>query len=184
MRFVILAAVIIFFSSSVPAQDSVITVTDTSEVKVKKHSPTTAAIFSAIVPGLGQAYNKKYWKIPIIYTGFGVLGYFIYTNADRYDKYQQAYHVRVDDDPLTVDDFVNQYSDADLLTLKKYYRRNLEISIIGTTLLYVLNILDATVDAHLFYFDVSNDLSLRLEPYYYFSPQQKIFTGLSLKFDL
>ncbi len=184
MRFIVLAAFIVFSEATLLAQDSLKTIDDSTELKIQKHSPTMAAIFSALVPGLGQAYNKKYWKIPIIYTGFGVLGYFVYTNADRYDSYQQAYHFRVDGDSLTVDEFVNDYSDADLLTLKKYYRRNLEISIIGTTVLYLLNIIDATVDAHLFYFDVSDDLSLRLEPYYYFSPQQKLFTGLSLKFDL
>jgi hypothetical protein len=128
------------------------------------HSPKKATIYSAILPGLGQAYNKKYWKIPVIYAGFATLGYFIFTNNDQYNTYKDAYVARVDDDPTTVDDYTDIYSEQDLITLKDFYRRNRDLAIIGTGVWYVLNILDASVDAHMFYFDVNDNLSMRIAP--------------------
>ena len=128
------------------------------------HSPRKASIYSAILPGAGQAYNKKYWKIPVVYAGFGVLGYFVKTNNDEYKIYKDAYKFRLDGDESTVDQFVGIYADQDLVTLKNFYRRNRDLSIIGMSVLYILNIIDASVDAHLFYFNVSDDLSLQVEP--------------------
>jgi hypothetical protein len=119
---------------------------------------------SALLPGAGQAYNKKYWKIPVIYAGFGVLGYFVKTNNDEYKIYKEAYRIRLDGDENTIDQFVGIYADQDLVTLKNFYRRNRDLSVIGMSLLYLLNIIDASVDAHLFYFDVSDDLSMSIEP--------------------
>jgi len=140
------------------------------------HSPRKASIYSAILPGAGQAYNKKYWKIPVIYAGFGVLGYFVKTNNDEYKIYKEAYKFRLDGDETTTDQFVGIYADQDLVTLKNFYRRNRDLSIIGMSVLYILNIIDASVDAHLFHFNVSDDLSLQLEP----SLQQGLNTTPSL----
>lgn len=128
------------------------------------HSPKKASMYSAILPGLGQAYNKKYWKIPVIYAGFATLGYFIVTNNNKYQDYKDAYIARIDDDPTTVDDYTDVYSDQDLVTLKDFYRRNRDLAIIGAGVLYVLNILDASVDAHMFYFDVNDNLTMRVTP--------------------
>lgn len=128
------------------------------------HSPRKATIFSAVLPGLGQAYNKKYWKIPIIYGAFGTLGYFIYDNNSNYKLYKNAYSSRTDDDPLTVDEFEGLYTTENLKVLREYYRRNLELTVIFTFAAYSLNIIDAAVDAHLFDFDVSQDLSLHIQP--------------------
>ena len=109
---------------------------------------------SALFPGLGQAYNKKYWKMPVIYAGFGGLGYAIGTTHTKYIIYRDAYIKRVDGDSTTIDDF-QLYSSDNLFTLQDYYRRNRDLFIIGTAALYVLNIIDASVDAHLFSFNVS-----------------------------
>ena len=120
---------------------------------------------SAILPGLGQAYNKKYWKMPVIYAGFIGLGYAVSANHVKYKAYRDAYVARVDSDPNTVDTkYMNLYTDGNLITLQDYYHRYRDLAIIGCAALYVLNIIDASVDAHLFNFDVSDDLSMRIVP--------------------
>jgi hypothetical protein len=134
-------------------------------IREKEHSPTKATIMSACLPGLGQMYNKKYWKVPIIYAGFGVMSYFIYTNADEYINYKCAY---IESAQGTMNgnysSLVQRYTTADLLSAREYYRRNLEISILLTAVWYILNILDATVDAHLYTFNISQSLTMRVEP--------------------
>ena len=145
--------------------------TDTTFVELpdstreKEHSPTKATIMSACLPGLGQVYNKKYWKVPIIYAGFGVMTYFIYTNADEYINYKCAY---IESAQGTMNGnysyLVQRYTTADLLSTREYYRRNLEISILLTAVWYALNILDAVVDAHLYTFNISDKLTMRVEP--------------------
>lgn len=131
-----------------------------------KHSPTKATIYSLALPGLGQAYNKKYWKIPVIYAGFGTLAYFIKTNSDYYQKYKKAYIYETDEDTTTINTSpgIEELSAEQLLKAKNYYRRNMELSYIITGLLYILNVVDAAVDAHLYYFNVNDDLSMKIEP--------------------
>jgi hypothetical protein len=129
-----------------------------------EHSPRRAAILSAIVPGTGQAYNRKYWKMPIVYAAGITGGYLISSNHKEWKIYRQAYIFRTDDDPDTMDDFPN-YTAQQLRVFRDYYRRNMELSVMLSTAVYLLQILDATVDAHLFDFDVSNNLALRFEPF-------------------
>jgi hypothetical protein len=150
---------------------------------VLKHSPTKATLLSMAFPGAGQFYNKKYWKIPVIYAGFAGMGYLIHFNDTRYQGYKKAYILRLDGDSTTVDDYANIYSDDDLKTLKDFYRRNRDLSIIVTGLIYILNIIDADVDAHLFYFDVSDDLSLHIQPSINSNYQSQFSAGLSLTFN-
>lgn len=123
------------------------------------HSPSRAAMLSATMPGLGQVYNKKYWKVPVIYAGFGALVYFIDFNNSGYQMWREAWVARVDGNPNTIDDFPAHSADA-LERNMNFYRRNLEITYILTAALYLLNVLDASVDAHLMHFDVGEDLSL------------------------
>jgi hypothetical protein len=131
----------------------------------KKHSPTKATLMSTCLPGLGQIYNKKYWKVPIIYAGFGVLTYFIVFNTNYYITYKCAYIESSNGDSAgNYSDLVNKYTKEDLLSAREYYRRNLEISILLTTVWYALNIIDAAVDAHLYTFNISKDLSMRFHP--------------------
>lgn len=159
--------------------------TRTSLDSTAAHSPKKATIYSAVLPGLGQAYNKKYWKIPIVYAGFGTTGYFIYRNTTQYKLYKQAYIYRMDDDYLTVDDYP-EYTATELAYIKDNYRRNMEISYIATAAVYIFNIIDATVDAHLFDFDISDDLSMNWQPSIIplstFNTRQAY--GLSLRFSL
>lgn len=131
-----------------------------------KHSPKKATLLSAAFPGLGQLYNKKYWKMPVIYVGFAALTYAVTFNNSRYKTYRNAYIKRNDGDPATIDPFVDIYSSQDLATLKNAYHRYRDLSVIGMAALYFLNIIDANVDAQLFTFDVSDDLSFNLSPYY------------------
>jgi hypothetical protein len=144
----------------------------------KVHSPKKATIYSAILPGLGQAYNKKYWKIPIIYVGFGTIGYFIRWNNGNYKTYKLAYSDLTDDDPTTdsyLDLEATQYYDltnptdynnfkSGLSKQSEYYHRNRDLLAICFFGFYGLNIIDASVDAHLFDFDISEDLTMNWQP--------------------
>jgi len=123
------------------------------------HSPRKAS-FLAIIPGLGQVYNKKYWKVPIVYVGFGTLAFFIDFNQKGYLKWKQAYIDFPDYDleydfPLTLEQIDRT---------KNSYKRYRDLSIIGTAGFYILQILDATVDAYLFDWNISEDLSMKIEP--------------------
>lgn len=130
----------------------------------KKHKPRTAVWLSAILPGLGQAYNKKYWKIPIVYAGFGGLSYAVYYTATNYQQARKAYRLQVDDDPFTKGEYKG-YSDPETLKAQRdFHKRNLTISGICMAVWYSLNLIDAAVDAHLFDFNMSDDLALHWEP--------------------
>lgn len=125
---------------------------------ISKKRANKAALMSAIVPGLGQIYNKKYWKVPVIYGGSAALIYFISENNKEYLKFKKAILYRSDSDSTTVDKFP-RYTNEDLNVRKNYYRRNRDLSYILAGLLYTLNILDAYVDSQLMNFDISEDLS-------------------------
>lgn len=148
----------------------------------QRHSPKKAVILSAIVPGAGQIYNRKYWKAPIAWAGIGAGVYFLQENTREYRRYRDAYIALVDDDPTTVDEFNGQYSAQAVLNVTDTYRRWRDLSYIAIGAVYVLNLIDATVDAHFVRFDVGNDLSMRLGP----SLDVAAFgaTGLSLQLSL
>ena len=159
---------LIFVTYQIP----VIAQTDTTFVELpdsireKEHSPTKATLMSVCLPGLGQAYNKKYWKIPIIYAGFGVMAYFIYFNCDEYLNYKCAYIELYNGNRNgNYSYLIKPYTTTDdLLSGREFYRRNMEISILLTAVWYALNILDATVDAHLYTFNISDRLTMKVEP--------------------
>ena len=131
----------------------------------KQHSPAKATLMSLCLPGLGQIYNKKYWKVPVIYAGIGVLSYSIVFYTNYYLTYKSAYIEKFNGDSTgNYSDIVKKYPIESILSAREYYRRNLEITIIFTAIWYILNIVDAAVDAHLFTYDIKKDLSLRIEP--------------------
>lgn len=134
--------------------------------KVVYHSPQKATLYSMVLPGLGQAYNKKYWKIPIVYAGFGTLTYFIIFNRNEYLKYKQAYdYLTMGDKSIPLNnEYVDKYDAEQLAQGRDYYRRNLEFTYILSGLWYILNVVDAAVDAHLFNYDIEDDLSIRFKP--------------------
>ena len=139
--------------------------------------PKKAALYSAILPGAGQVYTKKYWKVPVIYGGLITSAYYINESNDFYQLYKSTYLNRLDGD---FTDNLN-YSDSDLRTLTEHYRRNREVSALLFTLTYILNIVDASVNAHLFDYDVSEDLSLHIQPVYF---SKENASGISLSFNL
>ena len=139
--------------------------------------PKKAALYTAILPGAGQVYTKKYWKVPIIYGGLITSAYYINESNDFYQLYKSTYLNRLDGD---FNDNLN-YSDSDLRTLTEHYRRNREVSALLFTLTYILNIVDASVNAHLFDYDVSEDLSLHIQPVYF---SKENASGISLSFNL
>ena len=169
-----------FFQSiaqSLPVSNDSIQISN--EKTVKKHIPGKATMYSAVLPGLGQIYNKKYYKLPIIYGGFVGLGYMINFYNKNYFAFKQAYFDLNDNNPLTKsyettfpDKYWN-YSDksnytqynSKFLEIIDYYRRNRDIYIIATVGFYLLNVLDANVDAHFMNFDISEDLTLNFEPF-------------------
>jgi len=158
------------------ATDKAVTITPKKTERV--HSPKKATIYSAVFPGLGQIYNRKYWKVPLVYIGFASLIYSIDWNNDYYVQYRQAYIDISDDDPTS-----NSFKDLDiegnwdfddasqleqfktrLENAKEQTRRYRDLCIIGTAAFYAINIIDASVDAHLFNFDISDDLTMNWMP--------------------
>ena len=145
--------------------DKIIPGKDTSSVVLKKHSPAKAVWMSAVLPGLGQAYNKKYWKIPIIYAGFGGLGYWIYFEANQYNIARTAYRAAVRDPSQTASYLGNPGVDAATIkTYRDFYKGFLNYAALATVLWYGLNLIDAAVDGHLYHFNVDDKLSFNFDP--------------------
>lgn len=161
------------------------------------HSPHKATIYALVLPGLGQAYNHKYWKLPIVYAGFGACIYFIHSNTKLYREFRTAYKyassdVKIVQPPTPVNslyylpppnEWASKYDEEILKNGLEYYHRNLEISYIATGAWYLLTVVDAVVDAHFFDYDINDDLTMKINPWVpAFKPNQGVFgtTGLSL----
>jgi len=143
------------------------------------HRANRAALFSAVIPGAGQVYNKSYWKVPVLYGGIAALLYLIDFNQKNYKTFKTAYIYRSDTLSTTIDNFPN-YTNDDLLVRRDYYRRNRDLCYIVGGVVYVLNIIDAYVDAHLKDFDVSDDLSLHTKPYFNLDARGTPIAGVRL----
>ncbi len=126
------------------------------------HSVKKATLL-ALIPGAGQIYNGKYWKLPLVYGALAGTIYATSFNHDQYQIYLHAFETRIDDDPAN-DEFSGVYDERQLIELQNTYRKWRDLSIILTAAAYGLQILDAYVDAHLHSYDVSDDLTLRWEP--------------------
>jgi len=147
---------------------------------------------SAAIPGWGQLTNKQYWKIPVVYAGLGTCMYFISYNKTWYQDFKEAFVLRTDDNPATIDQFdpdngtsLYRYAmSSQLQSLRDTYRRNLELSVIALSGVYLLNLLDAYVSAHLCNFDMSEDLSLYFEcpSIQLFDGRPMVSGGLTIKF--
>ena len=162
------------------------------ELNVKEHSPHKATLYSALIPGLGQIYNKKYWKVPILYAGIGVTVYAINQNTKNFKKFKNAfrdfsafyeykYQPENQDPPIekpTADSYQDILEDdwetttitrdnwfqTQLQNKKDSFKRYRDLSYIILAGVYVLNIIDATVDAHFTNFNINEDLTIRMEP--------------------
>jgi len=193
-------------SSPLPAQEKVNNTDSVPEQTARKKdsikstdsvtSPVNharkAALRSAILPGWGQAYNKKYWKIPIVYAALGTTGYIFADNIKTYREYRFAYAARIKADP----NYTRTPDSTDYNKLKQIYkiispesiksardefRRYIDYSVLFFIVFWGLNVVDATVDAHLREFDISPDLSLKIKPSV--NPQWNT-AGVSLVFNI
>jgi len=178
-----------------------------SPVKVKEHSPHKATIYSALLPGLGQIYNKKYWKLPILYAGIGVTLYAIGWNTDQYNLYKDAYvdfvnfqefkyqseggtipeptskryEELLSTDFSSTDASYDDWFKTKLQNGKDSYKHDRDLSYIILFGVYVLNIIDATVDAHFTNFNINDDLSMSVQPKMNYSPVSGSTLGLSCR---
>ena len=153
----------------VPGVDSGVVKKDsTKQLQAEKKepfqpNPKRAGLFSALLPGMGQVYNRQYWKVPVIYAGFAVAGYFINDNLTNYRSYRKAYIGRINN-PFPTDKYVDIYSRDQLAQLQNEYSKYLNLSVLFTGVGYTLQVIEALTGAHLKNFDVSRDISLRVQP--------------------
>lgn len=151
----------------------------------KEFNPHTATIRSALIPGWGQAYNKKYWKIPIVYGALGVSAGVFFYNLKTYKQLRQAVIYRRDTSIHNPDSLIapdlRPLSTESLTFYRNAYRQNIDYSVLAFLLLWGLNVVDATVDAHLKAFNVTPDLTLKIRPQY---KLQSNMVGLNLVFQL
>lgn len=156
---------------------------DTTQLKltpIDPLRPTKAAFYSAILPGLGQAYNKKYWKIPIVYGALATSMYFYLDNNKKYHSVRDAYKRRL---AGFTDDQYDYLDDARLIQAQRFYQRNRDLSLLVTIGFYVLNIVDANVDAHLMQFNVNDNLSVAPDIYQTdFTTRPNLGLSLNYKF--
>lgn len=134
---------------------------------VPEHDPGKATLRSLILPGWGQAYNREYWKIPIVYAALGtVAGFFVYNNT-WYKKTKRAYDIRINEDTAnftTIDPRLEPLSTQSLQVYRNAFRRDRDYSALYFLIAWGLNVVDATVFGHLKDFNVSDDLSLKINP--------------------
>ena len=168
---------------------------DTTSIVKLKHSPTKAALLSAVLPGLGQIYNKKYWKLPIVYAGVAISAYFLIDNQRKYTKYNDAlvnYSNTGDINtvngltelPQWVKDEGRLKIEWGLGVISNGYRRQRDWSFVALTATYVLGILDAAVDAYLFDYDISDKLTMSTRPMMINTIAGTNAFGLKLSFNL
>jgi len=152
--------------SSNTANDSIKLATEDSSKKHKvfQPNPKRSGLYSAIFPGLGQLYNRQYWKIPVVYGVLGVAGYFLVSNQSKYQEYRKAYIGRLSGDLRNETDNTRFYDTSQLKILQDGYKRFFDITVLLTGVGYTLQIIDAVVFAHLKNFDVSRDISMRMRP--------------------
>lgn len=146
-----------------------------SDIQKKKQinplAPSKAAFYSSVLPGLGQVYNRRYWKVPIVYAAIGT-GIYAYTfNNDQYNRFRDAFKSR--QAGFTTDEFYDlngdkngpDFSNEALESAQERFQRDRDLALLITISLYALNILDANVDAHLKQFNVDDDLSMDIKPF-------------------
>ena len=140
----------------------------------KKRSPAgTAALLSAIFPGAGQVYNKKYWKLPLVYGALAFPTYTFIDNLKWFQRTRYAYNVLANKDTgnyknvyVQLQPLVNRGDKSGLQNYRNEFRRNVDYSVLAFILIWGLNVVDATVDAHLRDFNITDDLSLQIKPGY------------------
>lgn len=203
MRTLFLISILLLSTIVVQAQvsDSLRSVPDTALFKTafrkefsvrwhqEPHSPFKATVLALGFPGAGQIYNgrakegsffRKYWKVPVVWAGLGTCVAFIDYNTRQYKFYRSQYIAAADDDPLTIT--TENYSSLYFKDGMNHFGKLMDISYMSLMGVYILQAIDANVDAHLFYYDISNDLSLRWHPSYFVAGSRHHGLGLTLQF--
>jgi hypothetical protein len=165
------------------------TSTDSLQAAQKKRY-RRATLYSAILPGAGQVYNKKYWKVPIVYAALGIPAYYFFYNKSWYNKCQYALTVTINGSPPDsvaavappLQPFVAAGDVNGIITYRDEFRKDQDYSVLFFLLFYALNIVDATVDAHLKDFNVTSDLSFQIKPMIMPGPTPS--AGITLAFDI
>ncbi|WP_435413537.1 DUF5683 domain-containing protein [Psychroserpens mesophilus] len=168
-------------NDSLKVDTDLMVVSDTIQRKpINILAPSKAAFYSAVLPGLGQAYNKKYWKIPIVYAAIGTGIYFYVTNDKEYDRYRDEYKRRLAGNSAASGEFP-QVSNDGLINAQQTLKRQKELSLLITIGLYALNIVDANVDAHLLQYNVDENLAIK--PHFQYNRMENSSDlGLTLNF--
>lgn len=197
--------VVLLFSQLLPSQaraqvvtsgpDSVLVITSEADTAQQKQfflsgfknlgRPGRAALFSAVIPGAGQVYNGAWWKVPIIYATGGVLGYFIIDNHDKWQNFRTATNARRDSSDIYINHPIyglqRPNGTQNLRSSRDFYRRNRDLTIILSVVAYGMQIAEAYVHGHMREFDVSDNLSLRVQPDVFRTPASNGVTpGLTL----
>ena len=170
----ILVSLIAFFSANLLAQkDSIPTLLKTKKLKAKQIlkntggiyqplAPSKAAFYSAIFPGMGQIYNKKYWKAPIVWGALAIPAYYYQINNNDYKRFRTAYRLRsnglVDEFNINGQEII---STETLETAQAQLRENRDMSLLTGVILYILQIVEASVNAHLLQFNTDDNLSFK-----------------------
>lgn len=192
---IVLALITFFFcltSLHSTAQDSLasenLTIADTVAV-VKKDSsvkkkfepdPKRAGLFSALVPGLGQCYNRQYWKMPIVYAAMGTTIYLVVKRNNEYQRYRKAYVSRIADEANSKDEFQGILSTAAIKQYQDEAKQNMDMMVVFTVIGYAGQIMEAIAGAHLRNFDISKDLSMQFRPV--ITPVNTFGVGLVVNF--
>lgn len=194
MRIVLVFINFLFCSTSLhsAAQDSLanetITIADTIAL-VKKDStakkkfepdPKRAGLFSALVPGLGQCYNRQYWKMPIVYAAMGTTVYLVVKRNNEYQRYRKAYVSRIADEANSDDEFQGILSTAAIKQYQDEAKQNMDMMVVFTVIGYAGQIMEAIAGAHLRNFDISKDLSMQFRPV--ITPVNTFGVGLVVNF--
>lgn len=153
---------LLFGLSSIFAQDkNKIVLNDTlKSVEIDPLRPAKAAFYSAVLPGLGQIYNKKYWKLPLVYGAIGTSTYLYIDNQKKYNLYRDEYKNRLEG-KKSDSDYMARLSESQLITAQKQFQRNRDLSALFMVGFYVLNIIDANIDAALSQFNVDERLAFK-----------------------
>ncbi|MBL7832689.1 MAG: hypothetical protein JNK18_01980 [Cyclobacteriaceae bacterium] len=175
MKKIVLASLIIGFSMTAYGQDSLRSELDSDTVFLKsdtatiasyasRYDPRKALLFAAILPGLGQVYNKKYWKLPLVYGGFAGFGYGVSFYQSGYKEFKGALFDLLESGESTIKVRNQDWNEQSLRTVVNRYRRERDFFIILSAGMYLLQMIDAHVDAHLKEFDLNPNLQVKIQP--------------------
>jgi hypothetical protein len=168
-------------SAALAKSDTTVFVKKDANVKKKfQPDPKRAGLYSALIPGLGQCYNRQYWKMPIVYAAMGTTIYLVVTRNNEYQRYRKAYVSRIADEANSDDEFQGILSTAAIKQYQDEAKQNMDMMVVFTVIGYAGQIMEAIAGAHLRNFDISKDLSMQFRPV--LTPVNTLGIGLVVNF--